>query len=212
MGYKIIIADDHEMFREGLKSLLDKEDDFKVVAQAKDGQDLLDQLAQQLCDIIVLDLSMPKMDGMSALRILNNEYPHIKVLVLTMQKDHEHFKHAMAHGAHGYLLKEEAFDQFIQAIRRLLSGKSYVSPMVATLLTERYIRSLDETETPTLDILTKREQEVLRLIAGSLSNKQIAAQLHLSVRTVETHRANLTNKLGIKSTAALVKYALSKGL
>lgn len=209
---RIILADDHEMMREGLVSLLEKNSVFKIVGQAKDGEELLKLLKKVTCHLVIIDLSMPNMDGMTAIKQIRTSYPKVKVLVLTMLKDHEHFKHAMAHGASGYLLKDDAFDHLSMAIAQIMKGKSYVSPSVSALLTDRYIRSLDDTDTPSLDILTKREVQVLELIASGLANKNIAAKLNLSIRTVEAHRVNLTNKLGIKSTAGLVKFAISKGL
>ncbi|OGX08894.1 MAG: hypothetical protein A2Z88_10100 [Omnitrophica WOR_2 bacterium GWA2_47_8] len=209
---KIILADDHEMFRSGLKAMIDKEAGFKVVAQAKDGEVLLSLLKSTRCNVIILDLSMPNMDGISALRDIHLKYPKIKVIVLTMQKDHEHFKYAMASGARGFILKEDAYEQLVLAIKTVLRGKQFVSSSVATVFTERYVRSLDEVDAPSLNILTRREGEILKLIANGLPNKNIASKLKISVRTVETHRANLANKLGLRNTASLVKYAVSKGL
>lgn len=210
--YRIILADDHTMFREGLKSLIEKEPSLKVVGEAKDGEDLLEKLGAVRCDLVILDLSMPQMDGMVAIQAVRRQFPHVHILVLTMQKDYEHFRHAMAYGALGYVLKEDAHEQLIAAVRALKKGKRFVSPTVSTLLTERVLRSFDEVETPSLEILTKREKQILRCIAEGDSNKNIAAQLKISVRTVETHRAHLGDKLGIKTTAGLVKYALSKDI
>lgn len=210
--YRIILADDHTMFREGLKSLIEKEPSLKVVGEAKDGEDLLEKLGVVRCDLVILDLSMPQMDGMVAIQAVRRQFPHVHILVLTMQKDYEHFRHAMAYGALGYVLKEDAHEQLIAAVRALKKGKRFVSPTVSTLLTERVLRSFDEVETPSLEILTKREKQILRCIAEGDSNKNIAAQLKISVRTVETHRAHLGDKLGIKTTAGLVKYALSKDI
>ena len=200
------------MFRSGLKAMIDKEAGFKVVAQAKDGEVLLSLLKSTRCNVIILDLSMPNMDGISALRDIHLKYPKIKVIVLTMQKDHEHFKYAMASGARGFILKEDAYEQLVLAIKTVLRGKQFVSSSVATVFTERYVRSLDEVDAPSLNILTRREGEILKLIANGLPNKNIASKLKISVRTVETHRANLANKLGLRNTASLVKYAVSKGL
>ena len=210
--YRIILADDHAIFRAGLKSLIDKESLFKVVGEAQDGEDLLLKLKDGKGDLVVLDLSMPNMDGVAALKEIRRRFPRTKILVLTMQKDHEHFKQAMAHGACGYLLKDDAYDQLIMAMKMVLQGKRFVSPAVCRLLTDRFIRSVDETETPSLEILTPREKQILKFTAGGLINKNVASQLKISVRTVETHRAHLSDKLGIKTTAGLVKYALSKGL
>lgn len=209
---KIILADDHAILRTGLKSLINKEPRFKVVGEAGDGEALLAQLKSIKADLIVVDLSMPRMDGLAAIKEIRHKFPRIKILVLTMQKDHEHFKHAMMYGAHGFLLKDDAYEQLILAIKMILKGKKFISPSVATLETERFIRSLDETDVPSLEILSKREKEILKLVAQGLPNKTIAVKLKISIRTVETHRANLSNKLGIKNTAGLVKYALAKGL
>lgn len=210
--YRIILADDHEILRDGLKSLLDRESAFKVVGQAKDGEELLFKLKTIKCDLVILDLSMPKLSGMAALKEIKEKFPKVKILVLTMQKDHEHFKHAVASGALGYLLKDDAFEQLAMAIKMIMKGKRFISPSVSTLLTERYIRSIDDSETPSFEILTPRERQILELIARGLANKNIATKLKISIRTVEAHRAHLTDKLGIKRTAALVSYAISKGL
>lgn len=210
--YKIILADDHAILRAGLRSLINKEPAFKVAGEAGDGEELLDQLESIKADLIVMDLSMPRMDGLAAIKEIRQKFPKIKILVLTMQKDHEHFKRAMMYGANGFLLKDDAYEQLVLAVKMILKGKKFVSPSVATLETERFIRSLDETDAPSLEILSKREKEILKLVARGLPNKAIAVRFKISIRTVETHRANLTNKLGIKNTAGLVKYALSKGL
>jgi len=211
-SYKIFLADDHEIFRQGLVSLIEKDQDLKIAGQAKDGEDLLSQLKNVKCDVVVTDLSMPNMDGLAAIKTIRKKYPKIKILILTMLKDHEHFKHAMAHGASGYLLKDDAFNQLSMAIKLIMKGKQYVSPSVSALETDRFLRSLDEAEAPSIDILTKRERQVLKLVAGGLANKNIASKLKINIRTVEAHRSNLTNKLGIKTTAGLVKFAISKGL
>jgi len=209
---KVILVDDHTIFRTGLRSLVEKEPMLKVVGEAKDGEDLLEKLEDLPCDLVVLDLSMPNKDGITAMKEVRQKFPRVKILVLTMQKDHEHFKRAIASGADGYLLKDDAYDQMITAIKLILKGKQFVSPSVSTLITDRFIRSCDDIEGPSLEILTKREQQILKLIANGFANKNIAVKLKISVRTVETHRAHLTDKLGIKNTAGLVKLAISKGL
>jgi len=210
---RIILADDHEMLRTGLKGLLEKESDFKVVAQAKDGEDLLEKLSSTKVDCVVMDLSMPNMDGLGALKEIRKKFPKVRCLVLTMQKDAEHFKHAMASGACGYILKDSAFDQLVMAIKMVMKGKNFISPAISNLIAEQYVRSMDqEGDTPSLEILTSREKEILRRIADGKANKNIAAALKISIRTVETHRSHLIQKLGLKTPASLVKYAISKGL
>jgi len=209
---RIIIVDDQRMFTEGLKALIHQDKRFKVVAQVDDCESLVSALKNNRCDLVIVEISMSNGDGLSIIREIRKRYSKIKILVLTMLKDHEHFKHAIANGASGYVLKEESFEQLLLAIKLVLKGKRFVSKEVATLITDRYVRSIEDFKIPSLEVLTKRELRVLELIAQGRANKNIASVLSLSTRTVETHRANLTNKLGIKSTAGLVKFAINKGL
>jgi len=209
---KIFLTDDHAMFRAGLKSLITKDPELAVTVEAEDGQELLEKLEYTECDLLVLDLAMPNIDGITALKIIHEKYPDLKIIILTMQKDPEHFRRALNYGVFGYVLKDDAYEQLVLAVRAVLKGKHFFSPSVARQVTDRYIRSVDESEGVSLEILTQRERQVLKLIAGGEANKNIAEKLKISIRTVETHRLNLSNKLGIKSTAGLVKYAISKGL
>ena len=208
---KIIVADDHTFVRVGLKELINKDADLTVVAEAKNGRELLDILDSRECDVVVMDISMPEMDGVAAIKEIQVKYPKLKILILSMIKDYPHFHEVMTHGASGYMVKDDAPEQLVSAIKMILRGKKFVSPSVSTMLVDRQLRSLDEA-VPSMEILTKREQQILNMIAKSMSNKAIALKLKLSVRTVEHHRANLTDKLGIKDTASLVKYALAKGI
>lgn len=212
MKIKIILTDDHPMFRAGLKSILEKDPIFQVIGEANNGDELLTKLKSLKPDIVVLDLTMPDKDGILTLKEIKQKFPQLKALVLTMQKDAEHFQHAMKNGASGYLLKDDAFEQLSMAIKMIMKGRSFISTSVEKLVTDRYIRSIDDLESASLEILTKRELEILKLITAGLANKAIASKLKISIRTVETHRAHLSEKLGIKNTANLVKYALSKGL
>lgn len=209
---RIILADDHEMLRAGLKGLLDREPDFKVVAQAQDGEQLLDRLSCVRADCVVMDLSMPNLDGLATLKEIKKRFPKVKCLVLTMQKDQEHFKRAMSNGASGYILKDNAFELLVMAIKMVMKGKSYISPAISELIAEQYVRSIKDGDMPSLEILTAREKEILKLVAQGLANKNIATRLKISIRTAETHRSRLIHKLGFKTTAALIKYALAKGL
>lgn len=209
---RVILADDHEMFRSGLRGLLEKNPDFKVVGEAADGEILLDKLKTAKADCVVLDLSMPHMDGIETLKELHRKFPKVKALILTMQKDIEHFKHAMANGACGYILKDGAFEQLVMALKMISKGKNYVSPAISEYITEQYVRSIESSDVPSLEILTNREKQVLALIVKGAANKNIASSLKISIRTVETHRSRLIHKLGINTPAGLVKYAISKGL
>lgn len=208
---KVIVADDHTFVRVGLKELINKDPDLIVVAEAKNGQELLDILANKKCDLVVMDISMPEMDGVETIRELSEKFKGIKVLILSMLKDYSHFKEVVAHGASGYMVKDDAPDQLVSAIKTILRGKKFISPSVTTMLADRELRSLDEA-VPSLEILTKREKQILTMIAKSMPNKNIASKLKISIRTVEHHRANLTDKLGFKDAASLVKYAMAKGL
>lgn len=210
--YKIILADDHDIVRAGIKSLVEKESDFQVVDEAVDGEQLLSKLKTGKCHLIIIDLSMPNLDGLAAIEKIHHDYPGIKILVLSMLKDYDHFKRALAKGASGYLLKEEACHYLLLAMKSVLKGKPFISPNVSKVLSERFLRSVDDSEVPCTGILTGRERQVLQLITQGLANKKIAARLRISIRTVENHRLNLTNKLGIKSTAGLVKFAMAKGI
>lgn len=212
MKTKIIIADDHAIVRVGLKDLVQKDPDLTVVAEARDGQELLDLLSFHRCDLVVADISMPNMDGLTAVKEIHRKYPKVKVLILSMLKDYQHFKELMAHGASGYLVKDDAPEQLVIAIKTILKGNKFVSPSVSKVLVDHQLRSLDDGEIPSLEILTGREQQVLTMIAKGLANKNIAAKLKISIRTVEHHRSNLTDKLGFKTPSALVKYAIDKGL
>lgn len=209
---KIILTDDHAVVREGLKNLIQKDPALTVVAEAQDGQELLDLLPSHKCDLIIMDISMPNKDGVTALKEIRRKYPKAKVLILSMLKDFQHFEEVMRNGASGYMVKDDAPDQLLLAIKTILRGNKFVSPSVSKVLVDRQLRSVDDGEVPSLEILTKREQQVLTMIAKGMANKNIADKLKLSIRTVEHHRANLTDKLGLKTPAALVKYAIDKGV
>jgi len=209
---RIVIADDHEMFRAGLKSLVAQEDGLQIVGEAKDGEELLAKLKKVKCDCVVLDLSMPNMDGLEAMEVIGENYSEMRVLVLTMQKDPDHFRQAMNSGACGYVLKDDAYDQLVKAVRTVAAGKKFISPSVSDFRLQKKTAQSTPQAGPPVDILTGREKEVLKLIANGLPNKNIARRLKISIRTAETHRANLMKKVGIRSTAGLVKYALVQDL
>jgi len=209
---RVVIADDHSVVREGLKVLINKDPCLKVVGEADNGEKLLALLNSKKCDLAIVDIAMPEMDGLTALKEIKRKYPKLKVLVLSMLKDYEHFKRAKAYGASGYLAKDEAGGELITAINTVQKGNNYVSPSVTTLLAERQMRYMENGEAPSFEILTKREKQVLKLVAKGDPNKKIASDLKISIHTVENHRAHLSDKLGLKNTASLVKYAISKGL
>lgn len=209
---RIILADDHGIFREGVKSLLGKVPELKIVGEVRNGKELLTALKTVECDLVVLDIAMPEMDGLTALKEINRLYPKLKVLMLSMLNDHAHFAQAQTYGASGYLAKEDAGDELLRAIEKLMKGKSYVSPSVVTLLAERQVHQMESGKSQSIEILTRREKQVLGFIARGTTNKNIAAELKISIHTVENHRAHLSEKLGMKNVASLVKFAIEKGI
>jgi DNA-binding NarL/FixJ family response regulator len=209
---RIILADDHSIFREGLKSLLQKDPQLHVVGEARNGKELLTLLKTTPCELAIVDIAMPEMDGLTALKEIHRLYPKVWVLILSMLNDFAHFGQAKTLGASGYLAKDDAGDELLRAVARIQEGKSYASPSVTTLLAERQIHAFDSGKSPSLEVLTRREKQILGLIAGGNTNKIIAVDLQISIHTVENHRAHLSEKLGLKNTAALVKFAMEKGL
>ncbi len=212
-SYRILIADDHPLFRDGLRRILCEKSDIEVVGEAADGREVLN-LLQELAlkkrtpQLVTLDISMPGLRGIEIIRDLKAKYPELKILVLTMHKDKEYFYQSMSAGADGYFVKSEPGKELFAAIQKIRQGKKYVSPSMS----EELAGSLDAAwkifQKP---ILTTREIEVLKLIAEGKSNKEIGVLLSISVHTVENHRANIMNKLSLRSTADLTRYAIEKG-
>jgi len=206
--YRIVLADDHSLFRQGLKAVLEGTDEFKVVGEAGDGLELIDLLNQVKPHLVVLDISMPNLRGIETIPEIKKNHPEVKILVVTMHNDKEYLYQAISEGADGYFLKKDAGTELFSAIEKIRKGKVYVSPSLSGDLTD-YWEGIREGVKKS--ILTNREREVLSLIAGGKSNKEIADMLYISVHTVERHRANLMEKLNFKKTADLVKYAIEKG-
>ena len=210
---RIIIADDHVLFRQGLKSLLAGRSDLEVIGEASDGLQLLDLLDRSLPDIILLDISMPNLRGIEAIHEIKKAHPHVKILILTMHNDKQYLEQAISAGARGYLLKEDADTELFSAIEKVRRGRIYVSPNLLEELTDDWVLTLRGEPNVSLEVehLTIREKEVLKLIAEGKGSKEIAGLLFISTRTVERHRANIMQKLGAKKTADLVKHAVQKG-
>ncbi|KAF0219145.1 MAG: LuxR family transcriptional [Geobacteraceae bacterium] len=199
--YRIVLADDHVLIRQGLGGLIKGVADLEVVGEAGDGIELLALLKSVIPHMVILDISMPHLRGIEAVRAIKGNYPAVKILVLTMHR--EYVQQALAAGADGYLLKEDADRDLFSAIENIRQGRVYLSPRLAgELLGNR---------APSAEPLSNREKEVLKLIAEGKSNKEIAETLFISARTVESHRASILDKLKSKNTADLVKYAIQKG-
>ena len=210
--YRIILADDHAMFRQGIKNILEGAEEMEVVGEADDGLKLLELLKKVTPDMVILDISMPNLRGLEATREIKTVSPDVKVLILTMHKDKEYVYYAVSAGAEGYLLKEDADTELFAAVEKIRQGEHYISPLLSGQLTHELIQASHKGQaTSPSHPLTTREREVLKLIAEGISNKEIADLLYISIRTVEHHRASIMQKLNIKQTANLVKYAIRKG-
>lgn len=208
----IIVADDHKIFREGIRSILEKEKDLNVVDEAANGEELLEKLAQTRVDVIILDLDIGKPNGIEVTEIVSRKYPDVNILILSMIGLHDFVIQALEMGATGYILKNTGKDEVITAIRSVAKGDSYFSKEVSSILVEELNKPKTLKKRSEGIPLTSREIEVLQLIAQEFSNPEIAERLFISIRTVDTHRRNLLEKLGLKNTAGLVKYAIMKGL
>lgn len=211
--YRIAIAEDHTILREGLRALLISEPDFEVVCEAGDGRDAIQCIEMHRPDLILMDLSMPKMNGLEAIREIKKRNQGTRVMALTVHKSEEYILATLQAGADGYLLKDTTQSELVSAIRHILSGKRYLSPGVSEKVIEGYLeeRRIVKTKT-TWDTLTKREREILKLIAEGYKNKEIADYLCVSLKTVEKHRTNLMKKLDIHNVATLTAFAMEKGL
>lgn len=212
MSIRILIVDDHKITRQGLCSLLENQTDMEVVGQAQDGR-IAAQLAKELLPhIVIMDVSMPGLNGMQATRQIVNEFEDIKVIALSMHSDTLFVSEMLKSGASGYLLKDCAFEELVNSIRAVVAGKVYLSPSISGVVVDDYLHKLSKKGASASEVLTDREQEVLQLMAEGKSTKEIALKLHISVKTVETHRRQIMNKLGIHNVAELTKYAIRKGL
>ena len=208
--YQIILADDHKMFRQGVRKIIDETDDLEVIGEAGDGLELLELLKKLSPQMVILDISMPKMRGVEATREIKIIDPGIKILILTMHRNKELLYHCFSAGAEGYLLKEDTDTELFSAVDAIRRGRSYVSPILSLDLADDLTRIYSGRQHP-LERLTLREREVLKLISEGKSRKEIAESLYISVHTVGHHRTNILRKLNIKKTANLVKYAVRKG-
>lgn len=211
--YRIFIAEDHTIVREGLRSLLSSHPQFEIVGEAEDGREVVRCIGDCEPDLILLDLSMPRMNGMEAIKEIKRLSRRTKILVLTIHKTEEYILPALKAGADGYMLKYDTQAELITAIKSVLDGKSYLSPGVSGKVVEGYIKGSKTLKTKSSwDTLTQREREILKLIAEGYKNREIADYLCISVKTVIKHRANLMEKLDLHNISALTTFAIEKGL
>lgn len=209
---RIVLADDHVLFRQGMKRLIEGMPGVKVIGEASDGLELLSLLKELTPDLAIVDISMPNLRGIEAAREIKMLYPHIKMLILTMHKSKEYLYHTISAGAQGYLLKEDSDVELFSAIETIRNGGIYVTHSLVGELAEDLSQIYSGKGEILREPLTTREREVLKLVAEGKSNREIADLLYISMRTVENHRANIMGKLRLKKTADLVRYAIQKGI
>lgn len=212
MKIRIVVADDHKIMREGLKALIDKQPDMEVAAEAQDGLTATKLARKLLPHVIIMDIGMPEMNGIDATREIVSENKDIKVVALSMHSDRRFVLEMLKAGASGYLLKDSAFEELVTAVHTVMTGQSYLSPRITDIVVKEYLHNLSRTDSTAFTILTQREREVLQHLAEGKTTKQIASTLNLSVKTVETHRQQIMEKLQIRSVAELTKYAIREGI
>jgi len=209
----VLIVEDHQLFREGLKSLLSRRKDLTVAGEAQDGIEAIKVTREIQPDLILLDISMPRMGGISVIKEVKREFPEIKILALTIHESDQYVLEAFEAGADGYCIKDANRDELMMAIDSVLMGKTFISPDIADDVMEGFLAGRKTLKEQTRwDTVTQREREVLKMIGEGYRNKQIAELLHISVKTVEKHRANIMTKLDLHNVAELTAYAIDKGL
>ncbi len=211
--YRIVIAEDHTILREGLRSLLCSDPEFDVVGEAEDGRDAIRCVEALSPDLVLMDLSMPRMNGLDAIKEIKKQNPEIKIIVLTVHKTEEYILATLQAGADGYLLKDATHSELVMAIKNVIAGKRYLSPGISEKVIEGYLEGRRTLKPKSSwDTLTQREREILKLIAEGYKNKEVADYLYISLKTVEKHRSNLMRKLDLHNVAALTAFAAEKGL
>ena len=210
---RILLADDHNIMRRGLRLLLERQPGFEVVSEASDGRQAVERAEATNPDVAVLDIAMPNMSGIEAAQRINASLPHAAIVILSMHSDEGYVLRALKAGAKGYVLKDSAENDLIEAIKAVSEGKAFFSPEISNILVEDYVREMRKRGAEdSYELLTSREREILHMLAEGKSNKDIATSLNLSLYTVETHRRNLQDKLNLHSVAELILYAVRKGI
>ena len=212
MTIRIVLVDDHTVMREGLRLQIEQLADMEVVAEADNGRSAI-RLAEELNpDVVIMDISMSGLNGIEATRQIIDKCDGLKVITLSMHPSRRYVAQMLKAGASGYILKDSAFSEITEAIRGVVAGQTYLSPQIAGFVVEGFVRDYSEKESADIPLLTPREREVLQLLAESKTNKEIAELLYLSVRTVETYRRNIMDKLNIHDLAGLIRFAIREGL
>ncbi len=208
---KIVLADDHAILRQGIRKIIEGEDNLEVVGEVNDGLELIDFLNKNPANLVLLDISMPNVRGIEAITEVRRSQPGVKVLILTMHNNKEYLYAAIAAGADGYLLKENSDDELLSAIDQVMLGETYISSTLAAEFSEDLMKFYRKNKKLPFEHLTNREREVLKMVAEGNTSREIGDLLYISLRTVEHHRANIMRKMKFRSVADLIKYALDKG-
>lgn len=212
MSVRILLADDHTVLRQGLRFLLEEQLDIEVIGEAENGRKALELVAELTPDLVIMDITMPDLNGIDATKRIISQFPDIKIIALSIHSSRQFVADMLKAGALGYVLKECSFDELIQAIRTVTAGNIYLSPKAAGAVVDDYVKRLLTITNSWLVMLTAREREVLQLLAEGKSTKQIALQLHVSTKTIEANRRQIMEKLDIHSVAELTKFAIREGL
>ena len=212
MSIRVLLADDHALIREGLRSLLEKQPDMEVVGEADDGRRARELVAELSPDIVIMDVTMPRLGGIEATRQITGEFPAVKVIALSIHSRRRFVADMLSAGAAGYILKECLFDELVAAIQAVAAGGRYLSPRITDVVIDDYVKRLSGSVDSPLASLSGREREVLQLVAEGKSTKQIAVELHVSTKTIEANRRQIMEKLDMHSVAELTKYAIREGL
>ncbi len=209
---RIILADDHHLFRDGIKSLLMDEESIEIVGEVSNGEELIELLTKASAELIISDISMPKMNGIEACRIVKQDFPDIKFLILSMHNNEEFIKEAISVGANGYLPKDICREELLKGIFAIKNGQDYFSEEVSKTIMQSFIYKVKHEDDKKEECLTKREIEILKYVSEGYINKEIADLLNISIRTVDSHKNNIMNKLKLKSSIDMVKYAIKNNL
>ncbi|NVB84579.1 MAG: response regulator transcription factor [Kofleriaceae bacterium] len=209
---RILIADNHTLFSQGLRSLVERQADFEVVAEARDGREALEQCRELRPDVVLMDVVMPGLNGLEATRQIRQETPATRILALSMHIDKRYVLGMLEAGASGYLAKDAPFDEVARALRAVAAGHVYLAPAIAGVVVENVARRTSPVVASTAPDLSQREREVLQLLAEGCTARQVARQLHIGIKTVETHRRNMLRKLQLDNIADLVRYAIREGI
>ncbi len=212
MKARIIITDDHKIIRDGLRSLLEKENNIEVIAEAENGRQAVELTKELKPDMVIMDITMPELNGIEATRQITANFEDVKIIALSMHSDRRFISEILRAGAKGYLLKDCAFEEMVRAINEVMANRMYLSPRIANIVVDEYVINRTTDTKSVYNVLSPRERQVLQLLAEGKSTKEIALDLSVSVKTIESHRHKVMEKLDIRSIAELTKYAIREGL